>query len=269
MRTGLLVLLLAVETAVAAFDRAGNLSPGPSGTSVASSGAVWAPFTNPAALASLTSRTLALSHVPRPFGLPDLARSALAYVEPLSFGTVAVTVQRYGCPLYRELTAGMQFGTLIEENWSAGVGVNLFSVVIAGYGSAVTAGIDAGLAVDFTDDLRAGIAALNVNAPSIGRARERLPQMLTIGLCYRPMDGVALTGDVVKDLRYPPDFIAAVEIAPVKMVRFSAGSGTEPSLFRAGVEVAYSFVEAGYVYTSHPDLGGTHQFSLVLSLSMF
>jgi hypothetical protein len=262
-------MLLAVSQAFGAFERGGGLTPGPAAATLAVPGFPWTAFSNPGGLPSIQTRTLALSHTPGPFGLTDLAQSALAYVEPLSFGAAGLTVQRYGFELYREISVGLSAAVRLEDGWDAGISVNYFSLAIAGYGSAGAVGVDAGMVLELSDDVRAGFAALNLNAPTIGQARERLPQVFSIGLCYQPMEEVLLAADLVKDLGFPPDLLVGIEFAPVTMVRLLAGSGTDPSSFRAGVEVHYDPVGVGYAWSTHPDLGGTHHFSLVIAPGMF
>ncbi len=269
MRTTLLLLVLATPAAFAAFERGGSMTPGPVTATIALPSSAWTAFSSPGAVASVTERTVALSYTPRPFGLPELAQSALAFIEPFSFGAAALTLQRYGFGLYREVTAGIVAGVRSGEIWSAGIGVNGYALSIAGYGSAFCVGIDAGIVVDLSDEFRAGFSAQNLNAPAIGRCRERLPQLLAAGCSYRPMDALTLAADVVKDLRYPVDFIAGLEYAPVPAFRILAGSGTESSGFRAGAIVAFEPVEAGYLFSSHPELGATHRFTLRLTPGRF
>lgn len=264
-----LVLLCWALPALAAFERGGELNPGPGLATVAVPGTPWTAFTNPAGLSSITSRTLALSHTPRPFGLNELARSALAYIEPLPFGTAGMTLQRYGFELYREITAGFQFATRVNGAWEAGLGIHYYALSIPGYGSAGAVGIDAGIALELTDEIRAGCSALNINGPAIGADRERLPQVLSLGFCFIPMRGMLLALDLTKDVRFPPGLHAALEYSPLPVIRLFGGSGTEPSSFRAGAVVTVDPVQAGYGFSTHPDLGGTHHFSLVMALDLF
>lgn len=265
----MVLLLLAVPYAHAAFERGGGLTPGPATATVAVPGSAWTAFSNPAGLSSIEIRTLALSHTPGPFGLPDLSQSSLVYVEPLSFGGAALSVQRYGFDLYREISIGVSAAAHLENGWDAGLSMHYYSLAIAGYGSAGTVGFDAGMVLELAEDVRAGFAALNLNAPAIGSARERLPQVFALGLSYQPMRGVLLASDVVKDVGFPADLRFGIEFAPVTMLRLLAGAGTEPSSFRAGMEISYDPVGLAYAYTTHPDLGGTHHLSLLIALDMF
>ena len=269
MHKTLLMLLLWAPPALGAFERGGILTPGSGVATVAVAGSPWTVFANPAGLPSIGARTLGLSHTPRPFGLGELSRSALAFVEPLPFGTAAVTLQRFGFELYKEVTVGLLFAGSPGEGWDVGVGANYYSLSIPGYGATGAFGIDVGTLLEVADDMRAGFSVLNLNAPVIGRERERLPQILSLGFSYRPMKGFLLAVDLVKDVRFPAELDAGLEYEPVSVVRLSVGSSTEPSSFRGGVTIHYHPVEAGYTFSTHPDLGGTHHFSLVLALDLF
>ncbi len=271
MRRILLSVFLFLETGFAAFERplTGGMTAGMGGASLAVAGNPWIAMANPGGLSSLAHRSLCLFYSPQPFGLKELARGTLSLTEPTSFGTFSLSASKYGFELYREVEFSIGYGVNVTEGIDAGIGLRHYSLSIQGYGSAATFGVDAGLLVRLTDELHWGTSALNLNAPTIGRARERLPQILGTGFSYRPVEEAILAVDLSKDLRYPLEMRFGVEYTPVSPVQLRVGSGTEPSTVSAGIGLRYQFFGLDYAFMSHPDLGGTHQFSVMLSLDEF
>lgn len=264
----LLIMLIASSNAFAAFDRRGQGNPlmAFGGGFVASTGNVWSYFANPATLNTLPHRLLSVSYSPQPFGLKELAYGAFSFVEPTSIGGFSVSGSRFGFQLYREVTVTASFATTITDGFSAGVNVNYYSLAIENYGSASTLGVDLGGLLAISDDVRWGFSALNLNAPSIGEAKERLPQVFSTGVSYSPFEAGTIAVDVVKDIRYPMEFMIGVEYSVVQPVRLRTGTSLEPSLFNAGIGIVFSFIQLDYGFSSHTDLGLTHQASLTILL---
>lgn len=263
-----LAVLLATETAEAAFERmgVGASSTGMGGALTGVPGHEWSAFFNPAGFSLLAERMLSVSYVPQPFGLNELAHGAFSFAEPAQVGTFAVSGNRLGFELYREVTLTGSFSTTPSDGFHAGINVNYFSLSIAGYGTAGVLGLDAGVLVELTGDVSWGARASNINSPTIGEAKERLPQVFAAGVSYKPLHEATLAVDFVKDIRYPVEVRMGLEYRLLDIVHLRAGSVTEPSSLHAGVGVAYQFLQLDYAITDHPDLGMTHQFSVSIRL---
>lgn len=264
----LLIMLLASSNAFAAFDRRGQGSPLMvfGGGLVASTGNPWAHFANPAILNTLPHRFLSASYSPQPFGLKELSYGAFSFVEPTSIGGFCVSGSRFGFELYREVTVSASFATTITDGFSAGANVNYYSLAIENYGSASTFGVDVGGLLAISDDVRWGFSALNLNVPAIGAAKERLPQVFATGVSYSPFEAGTVAVDLVKDIRYPMEFMIGIEYAVIEPVRLRTGTSVEPSLLNAGIGIAFSFIQLDYGFSSHTELGLTHQASLTFLL---
>jgi hypothetical protein len=117
-----------------------------------------------------------------------------------------------------------------------------------------------------TGGLRWGFFAANINAPSIGQAKEKLPQVYSSGLSYSPIDGLLLGVDAVKDVRYPTLIRGGIEYKVVDAASLRAGVGSNPTKFSSGLGIHYSLVRFDYAMTTHPDLGLSHQFSVTVDL---
>lgn len=267
----LLVIFLISGNVFAAFEKRAQGSPLMifGGGLVASAETPWSAFANPAGLNTISHRLLAVSYTPQPFGLKELAHGSFAYTEPTSIGVFALSGSRTGSDLYREATITVSFATAVANGFSTGVNINYYSLAIENYGSASSFGVDIGGLLSIADDVRWGFSALNLNAPAIGESKESLPQVFSTSVCYEPFDAGNVSVNVVKDVRYPMEFIVGMEYSVIESVTLRTGASLEPSLFNAGLGLAFSFVKLDYGFSSHTELGLTHQASLTIILDEF
>lgn len=264
----LALLVLACCETHSAFEHvargAGWIAMG--GASVAELANPWTAWSNPGGLPALNERLLSLHYSPQPFGLKELAQAAFSYVEPTSVGVFAASGSRFGFELYREIDVQLSFGTKVNDLFSAGASVHYYHLGIERYGAAQTVGVDIGILVQLTDEIRWGFAAFNVNAPTIGDAKEKLPQTFVTGVAYSPIPEGTLVADLEKDIRYPAELHVGFQYTLLDLLALRAGTTGDPSILSAGLGIRYSVVQLDYAFTNHAELGATHQVSLSLHL---
>lgn len=236
------------------------------GAAVAVLNSPWMAFSNPGGLSTVDGRVLSLYYSPQPFGLKELAHGSFTYVEPTSIGAFAASGSRFGFDLYREIDLQASFGAEVNDQFSVGASVHYYHLSIARYGSAHSLGVDVGLLAQLSDEVNWGFAAFNVNAPTIGSAHEKLPQVFTTGLAYSPIPEATLLVDIEKDVRYPMELHAGIEYVILDLLSLRAGTISDPSVLSAGIGIRYSIVALDYAFTNHTELGATHQMSLSLYL---
>lgn len=259
-----IVLASATCSSYAAFERTGkgSVQAAMGGAGVAVTGNPWSPFSNPALITAISGRVVSVTVVPQQFGLSELSEGSLCFIEPTTVGLFGLSAVRSGFELYREMLVGLSFGYPVADQFSVGVTVTYNSVLITNYGSDWTIGIDAGATVVFTKDLHWGFALYNANAPAIGQIDEPLPQVYSTGLEYKPLNGVVVATDVVKDIRYPAELRFGLQYTIFDLLSFRGGTSLEPSLMTAGLGVHYAGFQFDYALLSHHVLGVTHQFSV-------
>jgi hypothetical protein len=264
-----LICLFCVGSAQAGFERRdqGARPIGMGGAFVAIADNAWAIVFNPAGLTQLRGDEIAAFYSPQPFGMTELSLASFALVHPTSYGEVGLSVNRFGFDLYREMSGILSYANSYRDVFSFGINLTYNSLAIENYGSALAIGVDIGVLATITGGLRWGFFAANVNAPSIGQAREKLPQVYSSGLSFSPADGLLLGLDVIKDIRYPALLRAGLEYRLVDPVSLRVGVGNNPTKFSSGLGIHYSFVHFDYAMTTHPDLGLSHQFSVAVDLS--
>jgi hypothetical protein len=266
--TCLVCLVVAPAPVRSAFERhAEGARPAALGEAVvASSGDPWATFLNPAVLATIRQRTFGVSLVPQRFGLPELGRATFIGIQPLVWGGISIGGTKSGFELYHEAAVRGACALRLLERFQFGIAITWYHLAIAGYGSAWTLGVDAGLRVVLSDRLTYAVAMSNVNAPVIGSAREKLPQGFFTGLTFIPVKGVQLNLDIAKDVRYPPTVKLGMECVLLDALALRCGTSTDPSIIAFGVGVSASFFTIDYAMDYHSVLGATHFFSVSLQL---
>lgn len=222
-------------------------------------------YYNPAGISQLPFREVSIFYSPAPFGLKELANGSVNYVEPTKYGAFGLSAKTYGFELYKEITATLTYANNYKSKIFYGANVNYYSLKIQNYGSASTFGIDIGVLAYITDFLRWGFSAYNLNRPSIGTQKDKLPQVYRTGISVQPRNDLNFVLDVEKDTRYTASVKAGVEYTLYNMIDLRAGIGTEPTRFSGGVGIYYSLFEIGYGFYNHQDLGLTHQGTITIN----
>lgn len=222
-------------------------------------------YYNPAGISQMQFREVSIFYSPAPFGLKELANGSVNFVEPTKFGTFGLSAKTYGFELYKEITATLTYANNYRKKIYYGANVNYYNLKIQNYGSDATFGIDVGVLAYLTDFLRWGFSAFNLNRPTVGTLKDKLPQVYRTGLSVQPRNDLNFVLDVEKDTRYTASVKAGVEYTLYEMVDLRAGIGTEPTKFSGGIGFYYSLFEIGYGFYNHQDLGLTHQGTITIN----
>jgi len=222
-------------------------------------------FNNPAGLSQINWREIGVYYSPAPFGLSELANGYAAYLEPFSFGSVAIGGSTYGFELYRETKVAAGYSYRYKNIFLIGASLNYQTFSIKNYGSTGSFYLNAGALAYITNDLRWGFNITNLNRATIGNEDDQIPMILSIGLSYNLIRNFSLNFSVEKDIRYNPSVQFGIEYDIIEYLSLRMGTSNEPSRFAAGIGINYSLFNLDYSFFTHPDLGLTHQAGLVLS----
>jgi hypothetical protein len=227
----------------------------------------WSVFYNPAGLARVSSMQAAVFFSPAQFGLNELRMVCAGATLPLGFCTGGVAVGQFGYNLYRETTMTLALGTNANEWIALGATAHLNRLAIEGYGATSRFVFDVGGIASITEDVRVGWCWKNVTQATIGVQSERLPQNMTMGVCYEITEHSRLAVELENDVRYPivKKFGYEQELFDALSVRL--GISDNPDKFSCGLGVRSAGFEFSYAGYSHPQLGWTHQVELSVSLS--
>ena len=265
MRSVLLIILVVFETASAGFEHrdVGGRSRALGGAYTGLADDVWAVFCNVGGCSQLTMNEVSFYYAPQPFGLGELSYGAAALALPTSFGVVGISGSRYGFDLYREFSVGISFARKID-GVGIGISLNYYSVSIQNYGSAGTIGFDVGVHVPIIPGLSSGITIKNMNAPTIGISKEKLPQKFSMGVAYTPAQSISVAVDYQKETGFDASPRLGFEYRVIESVALRGGMSDEPSQSSCGIGFRYSTMELDYALSRHQDLGWSHQASITL-----
>jgi hypothetical protein len=259
-------LLLALHgLAVGGFEQteAGARPASMGGAYIGLANDVWAIFYNVAGLSDLSSREVSFFYTPGQFGLSELTRSTLAIGFPTRLGVFGLAARRYGFDLYHEVTWTASYANRVS-GLSVGVNLNYHTVSIQNYGSSGAVGIDVGVLLGFSRHVRWGVAAKNVNSPTIGESGEPLPQTFSAGIAYLPTQSLSLTLDYVKETNFDPSSRFGFEYRIIDAVALRGGVSDRPSEYAGGIGIQYGIVAIDYAFFMHQELGITHQGSILI-----
>jgi len=268
-RNSLLALVFLAARAMSAFEHAphGARSIGLGGATVSVASDLWASYVNPACLSAIPGTNVTIEYLPALFGLQELKRGAISVGRPTPIGTFALSLSGFGFELYTEAVAGIAAAHEIHEGVVLGIGVRFCSLTIPGYGSDLAVGLDMGVLVHISREIAYGCALHNLNRPTIGSGEEALPQTMTMGVSFGFVSNTLVALSVGKDSRYSFRPSIGLEYSIEDVVSLRLGAEHEPSTVSAGIGIRTSLLSIDYAYTGHPDLGGTHCFSLSFVIS--
>src|SRR3972149_9138506 len=187
-----------------------------SNSDVALSNDVFALFSNPAGLSQMNWREVGIYYSPAPFGLTELANGYVSYLEPFSFGSLAIGGMTYGFDLYRESKILLGYSYNYENKFFAGLAVNYHTFSIQNYGSTGTFYLNLGGLAYITSQIRWGFSITNLNRASIGDEDDQIPMIFSTGFNYELIKTFNLNLAVEKDIRYKPSVQFGIEYDIIK-----------------------------------------------------
>lgn len=227
---------------------------------------------NPAGAGQLQGRKVALSSC-RLFGLADLSLHNLCLLQPTRWGVLGLEIQRFGGILYSETALSLSYARPLRENLLLGSSLRGLQLAISGYGSDHTLVLDLGLLATVAPRVSWGVSMHNLNNGRLGRWRQEMPQVLSMGFAYCPNSRLLLSVDLRQDIAncsvdkltdggYPVELRLGQESHIWAPLTARLGLGTGPTRFSAGVGVRAGPFQLHYAYRSHQLLGGSHHVSL-------
>lgn len=233
---------------------------GGTGLTAAGQAGLW---TNPAALGRGQQGVAAGAAAEQRFGLSELlvatAGASYGLKENGGFGLQLASV---GFDAYRENRIGLAYGRRLAERFTVGLELVGFSTVTRGYASSFDLTVGLGLQLEIIPELAVGA---RIFSPfRVERAPEEfLPQLLAVGLSYRPSERVRLNAEAHQDAEFPLRFRLGAEYLPAESLAIRLGIASEASeiSFGLGYRVGETLaLDATAVY--HETLGVFPAFGL-------
>lgn len=221
-------------------------------------------FINPAGIGRIETINISGFYA-RPYGLKELAHRTLGMVYPNRYFSFGAAIQAYGYNLYNETSFTLALSRGYLKKIYYGLSIRYMRLRIKGYGSAGCFGLDAGILLKPDSNLSIGVFSGNLSRSTIGRDKEKLPQIYSTGLYYQPFHQIGLTLDVYKDVSFPIEYRYGIEYKALQYIDIRVGIANNPARFSAGFGLHLKRLCFDYAIYTHRDLGLSHQFSISFS----
>jgi hypothetical protein len=238
-----------------------------SGAMTALSGNACGLFYNPAS--SANGRSAAGISYAVPYGESNLGNlSGAISLGKLPFdtrGAISIGVTRYHADSYHEETIVAGYAHELFPKVRAGLAISRMSQKIDGFGENSATGVNAGLQADLSTALTLGISSMNLNGPTIGAVKSKLPRTTLTGLSYRLETGSILTVNAETAPGRSARLLAAGDFPAYRSLHLMVGAATNPSLISAGASFGSKTLQATAAVSRNIDLGTTSAFGLEVS----
>ncbi len=222
-------------------------------------------FNNPAGLTYLKNRVAGFFYSPSPFGLSELSSAASTFSKNFQFGSFSGGAMIYGFDLYRETKIALGFGNKITQNISIGLTSIYNHFSIQNYGAKGVFTFNLGGIAELSKSFLIGFLVENFSRSSVGKEKDQIPVLLNAGICYLANGQVTLYFNLQKEVRFDPSVSFGAEISLIDFLQLRVGASNEQDTFSGGFGIKFSFAQAEYAVTSHPELGFSHQFGIIVS----
>jgi hypothetical protein len=231
---------------------------------VSSSNDVFTLLNNPAGLSLTKFREVGLFYSPAPYGLTELSNAAAVYCEPTTIGSFSVGFGIYGFDLYKETKLTLGYGRKLSKNFSVGLTSIFHNVSIKNYGSKGILIFNIGSIVRLNELIGFGFLIENVTRSKLGNESNQIPTVIWLGTDLHFTNNFSFNAALQKEIGYNPSLRFGAEYSIMDFLILRIGVSNEPDTYSGGFGIVYNFIQADYAVSSHPDLGLTHQFGLII-----
>ena len=189
-----------------------------------------------ASLASQSKTSLAASFT-HGFVSEGLDVAALAFVHPLSFGSAAMAVDRFGDKLYNELRASLAYAIPLGDNVEIGTAFHYLHSGTSDVLYDPFHRITFSLALRYlpVEDMSISFRAFNPIAVLSSSSEDvRIPAIFSLGATYLLLDELLGAAEIEKNLIYPVNFKFGVEYRFLASYAFRLGLETNPLRYSLG-----------------------------------
>ncbi|MEW6653585.1 MAG: hypothetical protein AB1394_08970 [Bacteroidota bacterium] len=221
-------------------------------------------FNNPAGLAFTKYREVGIYYSPAPFDTKEMSNAFAAYCEPTLYGTFSAGFSIYGFELYKETQFAIGYSKKITNNFYVGGTALYKNLAIKNYGTKGTLLLNLGGIANLNEQVGFGFAIENITRSTFSEETGQLPTVFWGGVHLKVIKEFTFSAALSKEVGYDTSLRLGAEYSMLDFIKLRFGAHNEPNVFSGGFGVNYQFLQVDYAASSHPDLGLTHQFGLIL-----
>lgn len=236
-------------------------------SNIASNNDVFSLFNNPAGISLIYAREIGINYSPAPFEMKELSNAFASYCEPTDLGNFGAGFSIYGYELFKETQFVIGYGRKISRNFSVGASAIYKNITIKNYGSTGIFLFNVGAIAKINEQFGIGFAAENISRTTINDESNQIPTVLSAGAYAKFLKELTLSLAARKELGFNPSLRLGAEYNLLEFVQVRFGASNEPNTYSSGFGIQYEFLRFDYAFSSHADLGFTHQFGLIVHFS--
>jgi hypothetical protein len=221
----------------------------------------WAIFNNVGGISGVEKGTVFFGY-DRYFDIEGFDKVAVGVIQPIKYGSLGISANRFGDDLYSEQMVSGAFGNKIGFV-RLGLRANYFQMRIDEFGSSSVMFFDMGGIVELIPTISFGAYVSNFTVARLNNEdRTKLPVIMKIGLSYTPTEDIMFNIDLYKDVEFDPLLKAGLEYKIIDKVFLRTGMNTKPFKVFFGGGILLGRFAIDYAVTSHQFLGMSHQASV-------
>lgn len=200
------------------------------------------------------------------FGISDLNSVDLTTNFKLASQPFSIALNRFGNKLYQEIQLTVASRYEILEYCAVGISVQGYMLSIHQHGQVLTWGINFSTLYKLLPELSLGALITNLNQPRISAIQEKLPQTMSLGLCYYPVPDLMVSFEIFQDMRFSQEYRAGCSYQVISFLTVRAGIEDKLNIYSYGLGISMKNIDFDYTLRNHPVLGISHiaTFSIIL-----
>lgn len=232
---------------------------------VAMKGSPYSLYYNPANI-QVNQQTQIVFDYQNFYGIADLNQFNMIANFNINNIPLSTGINHFGNKLYQELQFILGSSYNLTDKASIGVSFQLYSLQIRGYGQQSTWGIHLGFQYYLLDDLSVGAFSTNLNQPTIGNIKEKLPQTFSLGFCYQPSNRLLINFELFRDVRFEQDYRAGFSYDIISNLFLRIGIEDKTESYSLGTGIFTELIKFDYAIKLHQTLGTSHIVSLMFEI---
>jgi hypothetical protein len=221
-------------------------------------------FDNSAGLTAVRNKEILAAYNNKYGFVEGLSTVSAAYLHPFSRSTAALSFTRFGDELFSQHIISLNYAHQIDH-FSMGIRLNEHQYQMEGTNTRYITVVDLGGIMQLLPSIGFGMSISNLNQAFVSRETgEKVPTVLSSGLCYRPDEKITTLIELCYELENRPLLKFGMAYQPVNRFVIRSGVDTERlGKFFLGLGLMHNVIDFDYALETHTYLGISQQFNVV------